>query len=226
MSINLTLGHTQLIRNECALRGLTRQQTAYVLATAFWEGGRKMVPVEENLRYTAERIRQVWPTRFASVAEARPYANNPQGLANKVYGGRMGNIHANDGWTYRGRGHVQITGRASYERAQVEMGHPFITRPELALDPEAAAHILVVGMERGWFTGKRLADYIGATVDYHGARRIVNGTDRADEIASLARQYETALSVQPEPVRPPKPAPAQSIWITLGQLFARIFKGA
>ncbi|WP_220432300.1 carboxypeptidase [Falsirhodobacter xinxiangensis] len=226
MSINLTLGHTQLIRNECALRGLTRQQTAYVLATAFWEGGRKMVPVEENLRYTAERIRQVWPTRFASVAEARPYASNPQGLANRVYGGRMGNTLANDGWTYRGRGHVQITGRDNYVRAGAALGIDLITKPDRALEPDIAAQILVLGMQKGWFTGKKLSDFIGSTVDYRGARRIVNGTDSADEIASLARQYETALSVQPEPVRPPKPAPKPTLWDALASIFNRIFKGA
>ncbi|MDH2328704.1 carboxypeptidase [Cereibacter sp. SYSU M97828] len=194
MSINLTLGHTQLIRNECALRGLTRQQTAYVLATALWETNRTMLPVEEA---------------YYLGAKAEAYRRKLK------Y------------WPWHGRGFVQLTWLDNYLRAGKELDVDLTTDPAAAMKPDVAARILVLGMERGWFTGKKLADFIGTTVDYRGARRIVNGTDRADEIASLARQYETALAVQPDPVRPPRPAPAQSIWITLGQLFARIFtKGA
>jgi len=72
-----------------------------VLATAFQETGGKMQPIEKNLNYTsATRIRQVWLSRFSMVAAAQPYVRNPQALANKVYGGRMGNTGVNYGWLF------------------------------------------------------------------------------------------------------------------------------
>ena len=56
----------------------------------------------ENLNYSAERLCAVWPKRFPNPDRARPYARNPEGLANYVYGGRMGNIDPGDGWRYIG----------------------------------------------------------------------------------------------------------------------------
>ena len=76
---------------EAARRKTPRQHLAYMLATAFHETGGRMQPVRENLNYTsAAQIRKTWPSRFASVQAAQPYVRNPQKLANKVYGGRLG----------------------------------------------------------------------------------------------------------------------------------------
>src|SRR5271163_4756638 len=67
--------------------------------------------VEENLSYSAERMVEVWPSRFHTAAEGEPYAHNPKALGNKVYNGRMGNaIGTNDGYNFRGRGATQTTG--------------------------------------------------------------------------------------------------------------------
>ncbi|MCY1745057.1 hypothetical protein [Ensifer sp. SL37] len=55
-----------------------------------------MQPVTENLYYSAERLTQVWPSRFPTIASAKPFARNPRKLANKVYGGRMGNTAPDD----------------------------------------------------------------------------------------------------------------------------------
>ncbi len=90
----------------------------YSFATTHHETGGAMVPRTENLNYTtASRIRAVWPSRFASETAAAPYVRNPQGLANKVYGGRLGNVGPNDGWDFRGMGLVQATGRDNARRA-------------------------------------------------------------------------------------------------------------
>jgi len=70
--------------------------------------------LEENLNYSAKRLTEVWPTRFPRIADASPFANNPRALANKVYGGRMGNEQRNDGWDFRGGGAIQLTGRGMY----------------------------------------------------------------------------------------------------------------
>ncbi len=69
----------------------------------------------ESLYYTPQRMTEVWPSRFPTVEEARPYARAPERLAERVYGGRMGNRLPGDGWRFRGRGCMQTTGRANYE---------------------------------------------------------------------------------------------------------------
>lgn len=94
--------------------------------------------ISENLNYTAERLVQVWPSRFPTVNDARPYAHNSEALANKVYGGRMGNIKPDDGWRYRGRGPIQITGRENYSAVGHLMKQDLIGLPELLEQPRFA----------------------------------------------------------------------------------------
>jgi len=89
----------------------------------------------ENLSYSAERLVQVWPKRFPTVAQAMPYSRNPRALANKVYGGRLGNMNAEDGWVFRGRGFLQITGRNNYQRVSDLLGRDFVRRPDDSLLP-------------------------------------------------------------------------------------------
>jgi putative chitinase len=85
----------------------------------------------ENLDYRAERIAQVWPSRFADAQAAAPYAHNPDKLAEKVYGGRMGNEMPGDGARFIGRGLVQHTGRASYRRLSIMTGQDYENIPQL-----------------------------------------------------------------------------------------------
>lgn len=92
----------------------------------------------EDLNYSAERLCQVWPHRFPAMDDALPYAHNPEALANKVYGGRMGNTSASDGWTYRGRGIPMITGKAGYAFLGDLMGQDLISLPELLEQPHFA----------------------------------------------------------------------------------------
>jgi putative chitinase len=93
--------------------------------------------VIENMNYSAQRIRQVWPSRFASVDAAEPYAHNPQKLANKVYNSRMGNrTGTDDGWNFRGRGGSQTTGREGYERVAKQTGLDVTNHPEILIAPD------------------------------------------------------------------------------------------
>lgn len=106
------------------------------------------------------------------------------------------------GQTYYGRGYVQLTWKDNYQRAQDvvinldTMVHdvPLVMQPDMAMVPVYAAQIAINGMVDGWFTGKKLGDYLNATrTDYVDARRIINGTDKAELIAGYARQAETAI---------------------------------
>jgi putative chitinase len=97
----------------------TPLRIAHFLAQVATETG-GLTKLEESLFYTAERLCAVWPKHFPTIAAARPYAGNPKALAEKVYGGRMGNVKAGDGWRYRGGGALQTTGRANYRAAGFE----------------------------------------------------------------------------------------------------------
>lgn len=94
---------------------------------------------EEGLSYSAERLCQVWPSRFPSVAAAQPFARNPKALANKVYNGRMGNRPgSDDGWDYRGSGPLQHTGASEFDRVERRTGLPVRVRPGMLRDPKNA----------------------------------------------------------------------------------------
>jgi putative chitinase len=117
--------------------------------------------------------------------------------ADTPLGHRLGNTQDGDGFRFRGRGYVQLTGRGNYARLgeMLGIGDQLIQNPDLALNPDLAYRITSVGMRTGYFTGKKLSDYInGSVCDYVNARRIVNGVDRADMVAGYASKIEQVLS--------------------------------
>ena len=93
-------------------------RVAHFMAQILHESGGLAI-LFENLNYSAQRLPKVWPSRFKPKGPLAPedYANNPRKLANEVYGHRMGNTAADDGFTYRGRGLLQLTGKDSYQEA-------------------------------------------------------------------------------------------------------------
>ncbi|MCW5959282.1 MAG: hypothetical protein KIS76_03915 [Pyrinomonadaceae bacterium] len=95
---------------------------------------------------------------------------------------------------YYGRGYVQLTWQRNYRKAGKDLGIDLDKNPDLALEPEHAFAIMTAGMFGGWFTGKALGDYINdSKTDYRNARRIINGLDKADEIAGHAKKFEAIL---------------------------------
>lgn len=176
----------EAVLNEAEKRRAPLTLAAYALATAHHETGATFAPITENLNYTTvARIRKVWPSRFKSDAAAQPYVKNPKGLANLVYGGRLGNTEPNDGWLFRGRGLAQITGRANYAKWDLT------ARPDDALKLPVAARVLFDGLQYGMFTGKKVSDF----KDYKSMRATVNADGQLNgaTIAGYAEMYERAL---------------------------------
>ncbi len=162
---------------------------AYMLATTFHETDNTMCAISENLNYSAAGLLKTFPKYF-TVAQANAYARQPQRIANRAYANRGGNGNeaSGDGWRWHGRGLVQITLHDNYAK------YGIADNPDMALDPIKAVEILFDGMANGRFTGKKLADFFTATAtDWIGARKIINGTDRAADIAGYAKKFLTAI---------------------------------
>lgn len=104
---------------------------------------------EENMNYTtAARIAAVWPSRFTPES-AQAYVRNPRALANKVYNGRMGNaVGTDDGYNYRGRGLLQITGKESYENIGNLTGLDLVNKPDLAYSASTALEVAACEFEK------------------------------------------------------------------------------
>jgi putative chitinase len=143
----------------------------------------------ENMNYTAERLREVFPTHF-SASMATNYAHNPRMIADLAYGGRMGNARppSDDGWKYRGAGLSQVTGREGVEKLQTfldehEAGFNIIDSPELIIDPD---HTLECGVADfvvcGCLPFAQRDDIVGVTKHLNGG---LNGL--ADRRAWLPR---------------------------------------
>lgn len=138
----------------------------------------------ENLNYTAVRLTQVWPTRFPTVAAAMPYANNPEALANKTYGGRMGNTAPGDGWKYRGRGLIQLTGKDAYAKASEWTGLDLVATPEMAGVPQHAARIAAdFWAEKGLNELADTGDIRAITLKINGG---LNGLEERDRLRRFA----------------------------------------
>jgi predicted chitinase len=114
-------------------------------------------------------------------------------------------------YPYVGMGYVQLTWDYNYKRASEELGVDFLSNPKLLLDPKYATPILILGMIEGWFTGKKLSDYITFNKsDYVNARRIINGVDKKELIAGYAEQYDKLLLDSGYGVEQPQ-KPVQSV---------------
>jgi putative chitinase len=111
------------------------------LAQVGYESG-QLNQLQENLNFaTTLRLMRVWPKRFPNEAMAKPYVNNQARLANYVYANRLGNGNemSGDGYRYRGRGLIQITGRSNYAAAGAALGLDLLHHPDLLLDKNNAA---------------------------------------------------------------------------------------
>ena len=124
---------------------------------------------EENLNYSAKRLQEVFPKYYKTPEAARADARNPEAIANRVYGGRMGNKDPGDGYKYRGRGDIQLTGRDQYAAMGRKLGIDLENNPDLAKDPKIAARIAVAHWKSSG------ADRAAMAGDQVRARKLTNG---------------------------------------------------
>ena len=127
--------------------------------------------LRENLNYSAEALCRVWPSRFPSLKDAQPYHRNPDMIADKVYGGRMGNgtEETGDGSLYCGRGLIQLTGKDNYRMASDALGEDLVASPDLVCGPRFAA------LTAGWYWNKRGLNKEADAKDYVGMTKKING---------------------------------------------------
>jgi putative chitinase len=142
--------------------------------------------LQENLNYSAQRLTQVWPSRFPNISMAEPYANNPEKLANFVYAGRMGNLQDGDGWKFHGRGLIQLTGRENYANCGSGIGVDLIDNPDLLLTPKYAV------LSAGWFFNKKGLNALADTQEYGAMTRRINGglTGLDERIAKITKALQ------------------------------------
>jgi putative chitinase len=148
---------------------------AYMFATAHHETDRKMQPIEEYGKGIGfpygKRLKM---TRDRS-GKRIPYTDTNQ--------------------IFYGRGFVQLTWYENYKKAGDKLGQDFLHDAAKVMVLPNAVKILFLGMMEGWFTGKKLSDYFfGITENWLSARRIINGTDKADLIKSHALKYYSCIS--------------------------------
>jgi len=163
-----------------AMEGAPLSWAAYALATAYLETAHTMQPIKEMGG-------PAYLTRMYDIQGHRPAKAR-----------ELGNLQPGDGARYAGRGYVQLTGRNNYLRAEKKLGLPLVAEPDIAMDAGPAASIMRRGMEEGWFTGRRLPSYLAkegaaAHVAFKEARRIINGQDRAADVADYAVEFQDAL---------------------------------
>lgn len=152
---------------------IKKEHLAYALATAYHETAFTLLPIEEY-------------------GEGR---NKKYGRYYDIDGTQYRNLHH----VYYGRGYAQLTWLTNYKKAKDKLGVDFVNKPWLACEPHNALKILIIGMQEGWFTGKKLSDFdLYCGFDYVGARRIINGQDKAQEIAKYAQLFFKNIIIEEE----------------------------
>jgi putative chitinase len=190
---NITNEETYLIQKSKDLGVSDKNQSAYILGTAY----------HETNKFTRNEEQWYDPNL--------PWLDTQCKYFNYKYNGIIGNNNINDRCTYRGRGYVQLTGKANYQKFKDITGRDIVNNPDLVLtDNDLARFITVYGMKNGSFRGYKLSDYITSTnQNYYDAREIVNAAhDKAVEIEDYTRRLYLTDSriINYNPTTPP-PAP-------------------
>ncbi|WP_395605240.1 glycoside hydrolase family 19 protein [Pseudomonas sp. B16120] len=160
-------------------------RAAAFIAQVGHESG-QLTRLVENLNYSADGLMKTWPSRFDSV-RATAAARNPEQIANIVYAGRMGNTAPGDGWKYRGRGLIQVTGKANYAVCGEALGLDLINQPELLEQSQYAA------MSAAWFWSANGLNTLADAGDLTKITQRINGGTNGQ--ADRQALYDKALKV-------------------------------
>jgi putative chitinase len=166
----------------------SRRELCDFLAQVLHESA-MLTKLEEGLSYSAERLMAVWPKRFPTLASAQIYARQPQKLANHVYASRMGNGNdaSGDGYRYRGRGLIQITGKDNYRAVGGLVGFDLLKDPDALTNQSMALRASIA-----WWKANVPSAAIG---DVGRITRIVNGgTHGLSDRISLATKALEAVA--------------------------------
>jgi putative chitinase len=149
---------------------VTHNQQAVFIGQCGHECGNFRI-LEENLNYKAATLMKLWPKRFPTLEVANGYAGNPKKIANQVYSSRMGNRDENsgDGYRFRGRGCIQLTGHSNYFHAGKALGVDFVANPDLVGSAKYAA------LTAGWFWSTHNLNSPADALDHPKVTRIING---------------------------------------------------
>ncbi|WP_426409474.1 DUF2272 domain-containing protein [Bradyrhizobium ganzhouense] len=148
-------------------------RVAHFFAQALQETGGLRIQIE-SLNYSPSRLMQVWPKRFPNLDIAAEYAHNEEKLGNYVYGGRLGNVNPGDGFLYRGRGLLQITGRGAYAKYGTAIGIPLEAQPELAFQRANCLEIAAAEWAASGYHG-RSCNALADADDIIGVTYAING---------------------------------------------------
>lgn len=142
----------------------------HFLAQVFHESGNLNI-TKENLNYSAERLLVVFPRIFKTLDDAKAYHLDPERIANRIYANRMGNGNeaSGDGWKYKGRGYIQITGKANYAAFKTDTGCDVITNPSILETPLFALKSAL------WYWNKHNLNVLADKNDIEGITRAING---------------------------------------------------
>ena len=137
--------------------------------TAHESGGFELVV--EGLNYSVAGLMRTWPQRFPTVEVSQRYAMQPEKIANRAYADRMGNGDeaSGDGWKYRGRGLIQLTGKNNYVAYSLACDNEALQHPEIVEQPKYAAE------SAGWFWSVNRLNSVADTQDIVRMTKIING---------------------------------------------------
>jgi putative chitinase len=144
-----------------------KRQACFIGQCMHESGGFKHL--KENLNYSAKALMATWPSRFPDADIAEKYARQPEMIANKVYGGRMGNTEDGDGAKFIGRGLIQLTGKDNYTAFGEAIGEDLVANPQLVEQPRYAA------LSAGWFWNKRGLNALADAMDIETLTKRING---------------------------------------------------
>jgi putative chitinase len=191
--VDQALGPLDAAMTRFEIQGPARQ--AAFLAQLAHESG-ELRHWSESLNYSWQRLRQVFPRYFKTDAEAQAFDRQDVRIANRVYGGRMGNgpEDSGDGWRYRGRGPIQLTGKDNYRSCGAGLRLDLLARPELLETPETGC------LSAAWFWVKNGLNALADAGDFVGiTRRINGGLVGLDERRAFWERAKEVLAARPTP---------------------------